>query len=589
MTTESPPQVFAGHQAPDMHRPALVDGARTVSHGELHARANQTARFLLARGVGAGDTVGLLMGRSIEFAMAALAVRKSGAAYLPLDPSYPRARLEFMIEDAKPNFLLTAGEPDPALGPPGRSSSVDSEQIAAQDAGDVFSAPLAEQTAYVIYTSGTTGAPKGVCISHGNLASLVAWHREAFSVTAQDRAVLLSPVGFDASVWELWPYLASGATLLLPAEELKRQPEALRDWLVGQRITLAFVPTPLAEHLVRLPWPKETSLRAMLTGGDTLRRYPPPGLPFRLVNNYGPAECTVVSTSGDVPASTAPSPLPSIGRPISGVRITLLDQNLEEVPAGGAGEICIGGPGLGQGYLNRPELTAQKFIQRQTAGGGEHVYRSGDLGRLHPDGSLQFLGRIDEQVKIRGYRIECGEVEATLNSLPGVAESAVAALEEDGGERRLVAWLVAAAGSRLSRRQLRQELLNRLPAYMVPGEFVLLAAVPLTEHGKVDRHCLPRPTPENRLDNLLPPTESAASYLEDELMTILKDQLGIQQIARDDNFFLLGGHSFAAAQVIARIRSRFHVELSLRTVFDHPTPAAMAQQIEQHILAKLQL
>ncbi len=434
-----------------------------------------------------------------------------------------------------------------------------------------------DQLAYVIYTSGSTGTPKGVEVTHGNLRHLVEWHNRAFQIASEDCATLLANTGFDAAVWELWPYLCAGATLFIPDPEVIRQPAALRDFVDDNRISVMFAPTLLAEALMQETWSLDTPLRSMLTGGDTLRTSPTEGLPFSVINNYGPAECTVISTSGEVPQGNRNERLPSIGRPIEGAQVYLLDEHLQEAAAGAEGEIYIGGAGVARGYLNQPELTASRFVTRPND--GTRLYRSGDLGCWNADGSLQFRGRTDQQVKIRGYRIECGEVEAALNSLPGVQGSAVVVLESGKEHRGLCAYLVPENGGLPGREELRQSLRMLLPEYMIPEQFVRLEQMPLNENGKIDRRSLPLPNERTVIPNTVEPP----SPIESGLRTVLAALLHVEHIDREDDFFLLGGHSFIAAQLIARIRDRFGVELSLRAVFENPTLAGMAEQIEQRM------
>src|SRR5207248_877016 len=282
--------------------------------------------------------------------------------------------------------------------------------------------------AYVIYTSGSTGQPKGVEITHASLLNLIAWHRTEFAVTPTDRASHLASVGFDAAVWEVWPYLTAGASLHLPDANTRVSPEQLRDWLVKEQITISFLPTALAEHVMALEWPTQTALRFLLTGADTLHRYPTSSLPFELVNNYGPTECTVVATSGRVRPEIDAKGLPTIGRPIANTSIYILDENLREVSPGAEGELCIGGVGVARGYLNRDELTSEKFIaDRFSLERGAKLYRTGDLARYLDNGEIAYLGRVDEQIKILAYRIEPAEVERVLNRHSAIKSSVVVA------------------------------------------------------------------------------------------------------------------------------------------------------------------
>ena len=561
---------------------ALVQHDRTLDYGSLNRSANQVAHYLQSLGAGPESKIGISIGRSIDFVIAALGILKCGSAFVPVDPTYPELRQRFIAEDAGLRAVLYSGRGfGDAPDWPITTTHLESPEILVQPTSDLLlKTPDPQQLAYVIYTSGSTGVAKGVEVTRGNLRHLVDWHNGYFRVTSADRATLLINVGFDASVQELWPYLCMCATLFIPEPEIVREPEMLRDWLLRKKITIIAAPSLLAEALMALPWPQDASLRCMLSGGDKLRISPAPGSPFRLVNVYGPAECTVVATAGEVPPSGSTHRIPSIGRAITGVRIFLLNEDLQEVPPGSQGEICIAGAGVSRGYLNRPELTAQRFIVR--GDDGTRIYRSGDLGRLNDDGTIQFLGRMDEQVKIRGYRIECGEIEAALNTLPGVQTSAVVLLELPEGHNCLTAYIVAQPGVELSRDSLRDGLRSVLPEFMLPERFVRLPCMPINENGKVSRRALPAVTEEMIIRSAERPT----TQVETELMAILEKLLKVNQIELNDDFFLLGGHSFIANQVIARVRDHFGVELSLRTVFDHPTPAAMAQQVEERIAAR---
>ena len=552
---------------------ALVDEHETLDYGDLDSRSNQVAAYLRSRGVKPEDKIGISIGRSAKFAVAALGILKSGAGYVPLDPSYPEARRKLIAQDA--GLLLSLGDRamEEAMHSCVEIVPLTSPEIHAQSTSDLDPATGPNQVAYVIYTSGSTGVPKGVEVTHANLRHLVQWHNAAFKITSDDRSALVANVGFDAAVWELWPHLCAGATLFVPGTDVIRQPEELRNYVLQNKISTMFAPTLLAEALLQYAWPHNASLRTLLTGGDTLRVSPAPGLPFTLVNNYGPAECTVVSTSGELTHSDYAVGIPSIGRPIAGAQVYLLDEELHEVAAGSPGEICIGGAGVARGYLNQPELTAERFIVRKD---GARVYRSGDLGSLNADGSIQFLGRVDQQVKIRGYRIECGEIESALNSLPSIQTSAVV-VREDAGHKSLTAYLVPSAGFALSHDELRQSLRSLLPEYMVPEQFIHLEHLPLSDNGKIDRRNLPAPTEANMIAS----TDLPQGPIEAGLMSILTELLEVDHIARHDDFFMLGGHSFIAAQLIGRIRDRFNVQLGLRAVFEHPTLAEMAEQIEQ--------
>jgi acyl-CoA synthetase (AMP-forming)/AMP-acid ligase II/acyl carrier protein len=428
--------------------------------------------------------------------------------------------------------------------------------------------------------------PKGVEITHGNLLNLVFWHRRAFGVTAADKASHLAGLGFDASVWEVWPYLTAGASVALVPRDVGTSPDLLRQWLCDEQVTMAFVPTALAEPMIGADWPVNTALRCLLTGADTLHTWTRPGLPFAVVNNYGPTECTVVATSGVIPPRDAGGALPSIGRPIAHTQIHLLDPHGQPVAAGELGEIHIGGASVGRGYRNRPDLTAQAFVpDRFSQAPGARLYRTGDLGRLLPDGQIAFHGRLDNQVKIRGHRVEPDEIVSVLAQHPGVASGAVIARAAGSGERRLVAYVVPAGCGPLTAESLREFLAIRLPEWMIPASFVRLPSLPLTSNGKLDHTALPEPSPDNALDETRyrapeTPTEQRAA-------AIVAEVLGVVRVGLDDNFFLMGGHSLLGAQVVLRMREAFGVDVTLWHLFEAKTVVHLAATIEHLLIEKV--
>jgi len=570
---------------------AITDGARKITYGQLDQRADQLASHLRSLGAKREVPVGLCMRRSSSLVIGALGILRAGAAYVPMDPTSPNHRLGMLLEDSEVRLVVTQRNIAAQVpSGPWRTIQLDenggfafqgSPNTVAED-----SAAKPENLAYIIFTSGSSGRPKGVQITHANLLNLVGWHNRAFQITAADKATIHASPGFDAAVWELWPYLAAGASVHIVEDELRTSPERLRDWMVASGITISFLPTALAEAMMGLAWPAGTSLRYLLTGADTLRRYPPPGLPFALVNNYGPTECTVVATSGIVPAGAQSEMLPSIGRAIENVKTYVVDENLSRVPDGTSGELVIGGAGVGRGYLNLPELTAQQFVADPFSGmAAARLYRTGDLARVLPDGQIAFLGRKDDQVKIRGYRVELGEITAVLNRHAAVESSVVAASSESSGETRLLAYIVAAPAAALSTIELRDYLGTQLPEYMIPSAFVTIAKLPITANGKVDRAALPKPTPDNMLEDRA--FEAPQSEIETWLANFLTSLLKINHVSRDDNFFNLGGHSLMGAQLIAKVQQTFDVELSLRGLFDHPTVREISSEIENLIQAKL--
>jgi amino acid adenylation domain-containing protein len=560
---------------------AVAGGGRQLTYRDLDRRSNQIAHWLRARGVGKDVLVGVLLERTPEMVCALLGVMKAGGAYVPLDPANPEERQAAMIEDARMPVLLTQESLFRSVPAAARASAVCLEKVSAEldalstaapkSAGDV------ESLAYVIFTSGSTGRPKGVEIPHRALLNLIFWHRATYRVTAADRATQIAGLAFDASVWELWPYLTAGASIHLPDEETRLDPKRLLAWLEAMRISIAFAPTPLAEGMLEERCPEGLALRALLTGGDKLHRPPPAGLPFELVNHYGPTESTVVATAAPVPPRAGAERAPSIGRAITNVEVYLLDPHGQPVPIGVPGEMFVGGASLARGYHRRPELTAERFVAHPFTPGAR-LYRTGDLARWQPDGNLEFLGRIDHQVKVRGFRIELGEIEQVLLRHPAVAECAVVAQENKRTkERQLAAYAVLQQGASASPTELREHLRAHLPDYMLPVAVVGLPEMPLTANGKVDRKALSEGDAERvarREDFVAPsnPTEVAVAE-------IWKEVLHVDAVGRNDNFFDLGGHSALVVQLRRKLQSEFGKELSIAEVFQFPTVAAMAAHI----------
>ena len=567
---------------------ALVMASEKLTYAELELRATQLANYLRALGAGPEVLVGLCLDRSPQFVIAALAIMQCGAAYLPMDLAHPAERLRFIVKDAAVRLLVTQKNlADRFADLDARIVALDEEKSAiSQQPGQLPDLKHGiDSLAYVIYTSGSTGRPKGVEVTHRNLSNLVSWHVGTFDLDPSARATFQAGVGFDAAVWEIWPALAAGSTLYLPDESTRMSAESLRDWLVGQQITISFAPTAMAEQLIALPWPPESALRFLLTGADTLHRYPPAGLPFSLINNYGPTECAVVATSGLIAADRPREGLPSIGVPIDNVRIHILDEKLRKVSDGAPGEIFIGGDGVARGYRNRPDLTAERFIANPFNSEEGRLYRTGDLGRTLANGEIAFLGRLDDQVKIRGYRIELNEINAVLNEHPSVQASVVIAREDVPGEKRLVAYTVLVAGSERNEASLRELLRQRLPDYMEPAAFVWMESLPLTPNGKVDRAALPLPSVEERLRDrefIAPRTP-----VEEALAGIIQEVLKLPRVSMDDDFFHLGAHSLLGAQVVARVRGVFGTELKLLDVFDAPTVAELSVKIEEALTRQL--
>ena len=584
------PQLVAMQAAFTPSAVALVAGDQVFSYSELNRRTNQLAHYLQTLNVRPNVLVGLCVERSLDMVVGLLGILKAGGAYVPLDPSYPPERLRFMLEDAQVPVLVTQQHLAPSLAAHEAymvCMDGDAGVLAQQSATEPISAVTIDDLAYVIYTSGSTGQPKGVQITHNSLLNLVFWHQRAFAVTAVDRATQVTSPAFDATGWELWPYLTAGASVYLPDEATRVVPELLRDWLVSNRITITFLPTALAESVMTLEWPATTALRFLLTGADTLHHYPSPNLPFALINNYGPTETTVVATFGRVPSITHADMPPSIGRPIANTQIYILDEHLQQVPTGVPGELYIGGAGVARGYLNRPELTAERFIPNPFSNEIDtRLYKTGDLARYLPDGQIAFLGRADHQIKIRGYRIEPSEIVSVLNTHPAVQTSLVVAREDISGDKRLVAYIVLVPDAHVTASSLRNTLVTYLPDYMIPTAFVVLEVLPLTPNGKVDRDALPAPDTTNMVQDeaiVAPNTPT-----EKRLVGIVVPLLELEQVGIDDNIFLLGGNSLMGTQIIARVADTFGVDLSLRSLFEAPTVRQLSAEIERLIFAKLE-
>ncbi|GFJ83718.1 hypothetical protein Phou_078980 [Phytohabitans houttuyneae] len=545
-----------------------------LSYGELWRRAIGLAGRLREAGVAAEEPVALCVDRSAELVVGELAVLTAGGCYLPVDPSYPAERIGFMLGDAGVRTVLTTAALRGRLPASGRTvidldGATGEEPPAVADTGPVS----LDRLAYVIYTSGSTGRPKGAALAHRGLANLIGWHLAEYTLGPADRTALFASPGFDASTWEIWPALAAGATVCVVPPQVRAAPAELVRWLADERITVTFLPTPVAAAALSQPWPAGTSLRALLTGGDVLPAAPAQGTPFEVFNHYGPTENTVVATAGHIPAS-APGRQPPIGRPISGVHAYVLDPERQPVPIGVSGELYLGGTALARGYLNRPALTADRFVADPRRPGAR-LYRTGDLVRWRPDGQLEFLGRTDEQVKIRGFRIEPEEVAATVREHPHVRDAAVIArTSRVDAEPSLVAYVDSVAASD---EDVLAFLRERLPTYMVPAEVVMLPALPLTEHGKVDHGALTGLAPRSPVPPAATPAPRSAT--EERVLQLTSTLLHGRPVGREDNFFRIGGHSLLAAQLVAQVNDVFAVHVPVASFLQQPTAASLAAAV----------
>jgi amino acid adenylation domain-containing protein/non-ribosomal peptide synthase protein (TIGR01720 family) len=531
-------------------RTAVSLGRQRLDYRQLDDLAEQIADALADRGVGAGHRVAVLLRRSPVLVAAQLAVMRTGAAYVPLDPSAPPRRLRDLLTDAA--AVAVVAEADllaPLAGNHPLTLLLPLAGHRSRHRRAPRRPPDPAQAAYLIFTSGSTGRPRGVEISHGSLRNLVLWHRETYGVGTDDRASLLAGLAFDATVWETWPYLTAGASLHLPAERVRTEPRALRRWLARTGITMAFLPTPLAEAVMAAGDTAEAAPRLLHTGGDRLHARPPAGARFTLVNHYGPTETTVVATAGVVPSEPAGS-LPDIGRPIANLEVHVVDAGLYTVPIGVAGELLVGGVGLALGYSGLPRQTAEHFVPDPfVARPGGRLYRTGDFVRHRADGRLDFLGRLDDQIQLHGVRIEPGEVESALAEHPRIAAAAVAAQETGPGRVQLTGFFVA-RGEAPGEEELRDFLAHRLPATLVPVRFVQLDALPLTANGKVDRRRLPRPALTVASPSRPLPDDPPLRRLAEIWCSVLS----LEAVGLDDDFFRLGGDSLSMIEMIARAR-----------------------------------
>ncbi|MEV6977381.1 amino acid adenylation domain-containing protein [Kitasatospora sp. NPDC093806] len=578
--------LFAGQAALRPTAVAVWSEGEQLGYAELDARANRLAHHLVALGVGRDVPVGLYLERSPELLVALLAVLKAGGAYVPLAPGLPAERLRYIIEDTGAPVLISTTARAEEL-PTGDGPAVvlldraaDRAAIAARPATAPRVHTHPEDLAYLVHTSGSTGLPKGVMVSHRSLADLCGWHVRAHRVGPADRASQVAGLGFDAAVWEIWPYLTAGARIDLPGEAALGNPAALVDWFTERGTTVCFLPTPLAEVVLDQPAIGRTALRTVLTGGDTLHRRPAPGLPFRLVNNYGPTEYTVVGTAGEVAAESPDGWAPGIGGPVANTAAHVLDRYGRPVPVGVPGELYLAGAGLARGYANRPALTAERFVADPFGAPGTRMYRTGDLVRRRADGTLDYLGRADDQVKLRGYRIELGEIESVVAGLPEVAQAAVLVEGDRGRNRRLAAYVVAEAGAAADPAALTARVAEVLPEYMVPSRFTVLERMPLTPNGKVDRRALAalRPAPQADGAGAPPVRVAPRTPVERRLCAIWSEVIGVPEVGVEDNFFALGGDSILSLQVVARAR-RAGLRLTSKDLFRRQTVAALAAHL----------
>ncbi|MFN6011462.1 MAG: amino acid adenylation domain-containing protein, partial [Microcystis sp.] len=584
---------------------AVVCSEQKLTYNELNCRANQLAHYLQKLGVKPDELVGICLERSLDMIVGLLAILKVGGAYVPIDPDYPQERISFMLQDTQVKILLTCESLQNFL--PNHQAIVvcldkDWQQINQASLENLNSTVSADNLAYVIYTSGSTGIPKGVIVTHQAVNRLVL-NTNYIQFTPDDRVVQASNIAFDAATFEIWGALLNGAKIIIIAKSVLLSPQELALSLKENQISVLFLTTALFNQLANLVPQAFSSLRCLLFGGEAVepkwvQEVLEKGAPQRLLHVYGPTENTTFSSWYLVENVASTATTIPIGKAIANTQIYLLDKNLQPVPIGVVGELHIGGMGLAKGYLNRPELTQEKFIPNPfekdevipptplNKGGNEpsKLYKTGDLCRYLPDGKIEYLGRIDNQVKIRGFRIELGEIETVLSQHNAVKTAVVIAQEDETNQKRLVAYIIPKIEiistpkeqNSLNVTELRQFLKAKLPEYMIPSAFVILESLPLTPNGKTDYRALPAPEFQSQEQYIAP-----RNPIEEILSSIWAKVLKVAQVGIHDNFFELGGHSLLATQLISRIREAFQVEMPLRELFVAPTIAELAQGIKR--------
>ena len=568
---------------------AVVSGNQQLTYRQLNARANRLAECLVQLGVGPEVPVGICLERSLELAVALLSVLKAGGACLPLDPKYPKKRLAYMQEDSKAAVVLT--QPELMSEFTNAASAVVCVTpvlpiITEERQDNPNSGAQPCNLAYVIYTSGSTGEPKGVLLTHRGLVNHHTAAVRIYALGPCDRVLQFSSISFDIAVEEIFPTWVAGGAVILRPEDFSLKITDFLHWIRQQGVTVLDLPTAYWHELVHeLSQSRELlpdSLRLVIVGGEKAsaeafcawRKFT--GDRVRWINTYGPTEASVIATAYEPGNQQMVAELP-IGRPVANTRVYILDSHLQPVPIGARGELHIGGDGVARGYLDRPELTAEKFIADPFSDGQEaRMYKTGDLARYLPDGNIEFLGRADFQVKVRGFRVELGEVESALNKYPKVRESVVCCRESEFGDKRLVAYVVLASMPPPTAADMRAFLRARLPEHMVPSAFVVLAKMPLTPNGKIDRRALPAPEPAPGEEVTAP-----RDALESQLVAIWEEVLGARPIGVQQNFFELGGHSLLAVRLVHKIEKAFGKELPIAALHEAPTIERLASVLRQ--------
>ncbi len=533
---------------------AVVHGEEKISYRELDRRAKAVSQNVMEKGIGCDEVVGILLNPSIDMFAAILGVLKAGVAYLPIDVDYPKQRIEYMLKDSHAKLLISTKEISSGIEFDGDILEIGDIRVPAERRAVGKTKSKSDYLAYVIYTSGSTGMPKGVMVEHRALVNLCRWHIERYEVTSHDRATKYAGTGFDASVWEIFPYLIQGATIHVIGEEIRLDVNKVNEYYEKNGISISFLPTQICEKFIQL---ENRSLRCLLTGGDKLKYFKKQR--YEIVNNYGPTENTVVTTCYTVKEISANIP---IGKPVSNTKVYILNGNKAQ-PIGVAGELCVSGESLARGYINHEELTQEKFTENPFVP-GERMYRTGDLARWLPDGNIEFLGRIDDQVKIRGYRIELAEIENVLRKLDKIDDAAVVVSEGKSGDKCIYAYIVSKY--EIMPDKIREILSVKLPLYMIPTYIMQIDSIPITENGKIDKSKLPEIELSVKTKYVAPENE-----IQEKLCRVVCEVLGLERVGINDNIFELGANSLSIMSFLSMVHSQFGVELAFRDVFKDPT------------------
>lgn len=558
--------------------PAAIYQDHRISYRELDEKSNQLANILLQKGIKEGMFVPVWLDRSLEWLIAILGIIKTGAAYVPIDPSYPVKRVEFILADTSAEILITDTTRGNLLitGIRAEIFNPDQENLSQASPEQPHITLHQDALAYTIYTSGSTGTPKGVMITHHSIQHLVTWHNQHFHVDQTSRLTLVAGLAFDISVWETWSALAAGAILFIADNEDRIGGQELVDFFRKNGITHGFVPSVLVPSFVeKSQSSNDLTLRYLFTGGEKLKPVLTSELNYELIDYYGPTECTVYATFKKVKDVNGQY-VSSIGRPVANAKAYILSEHQELLPVGAAGELYIGGNLLAKGYLNNEELTASRFVHNPFRE-NEKLYRTGDLARWKPDGEIEFLGRIDNQVKIRGFRVELGEIELTLTRLEGIQEAAVITNDHEGSNKYIVAFIVPKPSEKIDTARVRQQLKEELPGYMIPAQIISIKKIPLTANGKTDNHFLKELAGKEAKELIAtePPTNETERIIAD----IWAEELERPVINITDNFFDIGGNSLFVAIVATELNSKFETKVYMRDIYQFPVLKQLADEL----------